>query len=151
MLNSISDNFVVLVYFYLRELRRQLFGRYRRRRSRSRSMSPYRHGHGDRSRSGHGYGGGRDDDRSRRNVDKERRARSRSPRRRGRSTSPAGSRRDRSPVRENSEERRAKIEQWNREREKAETGNNDVSHDVIDNHAKDLADNGEDYFGHPNQ
>ncbi|CAO2839405.1 unnamed protein product [Amaranthus hypochondriacus] len=133
-----------------RELKRQLFGRYRRRRSRSRSMSPYRHGHGDRSRSGHGYGGGRDDDRGRRNVDKERRARSRSPRQRGRSRSPGG-RRDRSPVRENSEERRAKIEQWNREREKAETGNNDVSHDVIDNHANDLADNGEDYNGHPNQ
>ncbi|GAB2269257.1 hypothetical protein Dimus_004182, partial [Dionaea muscipula] len=37
-------------------------------------------------------------------------------RRRGRSRSPGG-RRERSPAREGSEERRAKIEQWNREKE----------------------------------
>ncbi|XP_057548289.1 splicing factor U2af small subunit B-like [Amaranthus tricolor] len=134
-----------------RELRRQLFGRYRRRRSRSRSASPHRqYGHGDRPRSGRGYGGGRDDDRSRRYGDRERRGRSRSPGRRGRSRSPAG-RRDRSPVRENSEERRAKIEQWNREREQGETGNNDVSHDADDNPRNGSVVDEENYYGHPNQ
>lgn len=39
--------------------------------------------------------------------------------------------RDRSPVRESSAERRAKIEQWNREKEQEETGtkNNTKSND----------------------
>ncbi|KAL0915959.1 hypothetical protein M5K25_013431 [Dendrobium thyrsiflorum] len=97
-----------------RELRRKLFGRYRRSmgsRSRSRSPSPqirreYReHDNRERDfrgrRGGDRYGryddGGRHDDGVRR--------RHRSPRR------------SRSPVREGSEERRARIEQWNRERE----------------------------------
>ncbi|KAL5716739.1 hypothetical protein ACHQM5_009866 [Ranunculus cassubicifolius] len=87
-----------------RDLRRQLFGRYRRRhsRSRSRSRSPYRgRSHEERSHES------RRDDRARR--------------RRGRSTSPGG-RRNRTPEREGSAERRAKIEQWNREREQTKTG-----------------------------
>ncbi|KAK9755493.1 hypothetical protein RND81_01G029400 [Saponaria officinalis] len=117
-----------------RELRRQLFGRYRRRRSHSRSHSPRPRGRGmgrgDPSFGGRGYGR-RDDDRGQRYSDKGRRPRSRSPRHRRRSRSPAG-RRDRSPVRENSEERRAKIALWNREKEQADTGNNN-------------ADNGEDH------
>ncbi|KNA10885.1 hypothetical protein SOVF_140170 [Spinacia oleracea] len=141
-----------------RELRRQLFGRYRRRRSRSRSHSPQRHrGHGDRPQGGphggRGYGGrreSRDDDRNQRYNDKGRRPRSRSPGHRGRS--PVG-RRDRSPVRdrENSEERRAKIEQWNRERDQPDTVNNDdVSRDANDNHANGV-DNGDDYYDNPQQ
>lgn len=133
-----------------RELRRQLFGRYRRRRSRSRSHSPQRHrGHGDRPQGGRGYGR-REDDRNQRYHDKGRRPRSRSPGHRGRSRSPAG-RRDRSPVRENSEERRAKIEQWNRERDQGDTGNNDVSHDANEKHANGFVDDGEDYYDHPQQ
>ncbi|KAK1309640.1 Splicing factor U2af small subunit B [Acorus calamus] len=112
-----------------RELRRQLFGRYRRRHSRSRSRSPPRHrSHGDRP---HGGGAGRGHGRhydggDRYRDDRGRRPRSRSPggRKRGRSQSPGG-RRNRSPVREGSAERRAKIEQWNREKEQKESGNND--------------------------
>ncbi|GER57103.1 splicing factor U2af small subunit A [Striga asiatica] len=104
-----------------RELRRQLFGRYRRRhsRSRSRSRSPYRHkSYEERSHSSRGHGR-RHDDRDY-HESRSRRHRSTSPsRRRGRSRSPGG-RRNRSPVREGSEERRAKIEQWNREKEEAE-------------------------------
>ncbi|KVH90692.1 splicing factor U2af small subunit B-like [Cynara cardunculus var. scolymus] len=106
-----------------RELRRQLFGRYRRRHSRSpsRSRSPYRHrsyderGHGSRSHSR------RYDDRDRdyHHESRSRRHRSTSPlHRRERSRSSEG-RRHHSPVREGSEERRAKIEQWNRQREQA--------------------------------
>ncbi|CAI9105543.1 OLC1v1004482C1 [Oldenlandia corymbosa var. corymbosa] len=105
-----------------RELRRQLFGRSRRRHSRSRSRSPYRHrSHEDRS---HRHSR-RQDERDYHHDSRSRRRRSDSPeRRRGRtrSRSPAG-RRDRSPVRDGSEERRARIEQWNREREEAEAGN----------------------------
>lgn len=110
-----------------RELRRRLFGRYRRHsysRSRSRSVSPYRDGdkhryYEDRPR-GHG-GRGHDrryDDVDERDGHRGRRTRSRSPggRRRGRSRS-YSPRRNRSPIREGSAERRAKIEQWNRERE----------------------------------
>nr|QEX51156.1 splicing factor U2af small subunit B-like isoform X1 [Cymbidium ensifolium]QEX51237.1 splicing factor U2af small subunit B-like isoform X2 [Cymbidium ensifolium]QEX51242.1 splicing factor U2af small subunit B-like isoform X3 [Cymbidium ensifolium] len=101
-----------------RELRRQLFGRSHRRhsRSRSRSHSPHRRrSFEDRRR--HQY-----DDRDRQHDDRGRRPRSRSPgHRRGRS-SPVG-RKNRSPVREGSAERRAKIEQWNREREEAEQSN----------------------------
>ncbi|XP_019453322.1 PREDICTED: splicing factor U2af small subunit B-like isoform X1 [Lupinus angustifolius] len=107
-----------------RDLRKRLFGRNRRfhGRSGSRSQSPPRNRkHEERSHSGrssdrrdydrhHGHHGSRD-----------RLPRSRSPQRRGRrSRSPAG--RDRS-VRENSEERRAKIAQWNREKELADSGN----------------------------
>ncbi|XP_011094422.1 splicing factor U2af small subunit B-like [Sesamum indicum] len=98
-----------------RELRQQLFRRSRRRhdRSRSRSHSPHHHNYEER------HGSGRRGDH--RHHDRGRRPRSRSPgRRRGRSRSPGG-RRNRSPVRESSAERRAKIEQWNKEREEAES------------------------------
>ncbi|KAK3443829.1 splicing factor U2af small subunit B [Eucalyptus grandis] len=107
-----------------RELRRQLFGRYRRRhsRSRSRSRSPYRH----RSYEEHSYGGRgyrRRHDEYDYHDSRSRRHRSTSPgHRRGRSRSPQG-RRNASPVREGSEERRARIEQWNREREWQENAN----------------------------
>ncbi|KAH9623788.1 hypothetical protein KSS87_022850 [Heliosperma pusillum] len=113
-----------------RELRRQLFGRYKRRRSRSRSHSPRPRGRGEGrggGAGGRGYGR-RDDDRGQRYPDKGRRPRSRSPAgHRGRSRSPPG-RRARSPVRENSEERRAKIALWNKEKEQAHTGNNNAQH-----------------------
>ncbi|CAA2995011.1 splicing factor U2af small subunit B-like [Olea europaea subsp. europaea] len=107
-----------------RELRHQLYGRLRRRHSRSRSRSPYRHrsyedrSHGSRSRSR------RYDDDWDYHESRRKRHRSSSPsRRRGRSRSPGGKRYN-SPVREGSEERRAKIEQWNREREEAARSNN---------------------------
>ncbi|CAI0408118.1 unnamed protein product [Linum tenue] len=123
-----------------RELRRQLFGRNRRRNSRSRSRSPPRHrGHDDRPPHGGPHHGGRsfgrrDDDRGH-HLERGgggRRPRSRSPPGRrggGRSRSPVGGgRRNRSPpmmreMRESSAERRAKIEQWNREREQPEPDN----------------------------
>ncbi|XP_063947588.1 splicing factor U2af small subunit B isoform X2 [Daucus carota subsp. sativus] len=92
-------------------------GRYRSRHSRSRSRSPYRHrSYDDRSHSSrHGR---RYEDRD--HHESRRKYRSISPERRsGRSRSP-GARKHRSPVREGSEERRAKIEQWNRERDQAE-------------------------------
>lgn len=115
-----------------RELRRQLYGRYRSRHSRSRSRSPYRHKSYDDRHYGRSHSGRRYDDRDSYYESRSRRHRSTSPdHRRGRSRSPGG-RRDRSPVREGSEERRAKIEQWNREKEEAEragaqtdAGNND--------------------------
>uniref|UniRef100_A0A0D6QXY2 C3H1-type domain-containing protein n=1 Tax=Araucaria cunninghamii TaxID=56994 RepID=A0A0D6QXY2_ARACU len=114
-----------------RELRRQLFGRYRRyyshSRSQSRSISPPRRssdrhrGYDDRPHGGRGYGR-RYDDREYpgyRDDRHGRRPRSRSPgHRRGRSRS-RSPRRNRSPAREGSAERRAKIEQWNREKEQA--------------------------------
>ncbi|XP_044481237.1 splicing factor U2af small subunit B-like isoform X1 [Mangifera indica] len=107
-----------------KDLRRRLFGRNRRRRShsRSRSRSPHKHrGYEERSHGGRGSSR-RDDERDHRYHDRGRRPRSRSPGRKvGRSRSP-GSRRNRSPVRESSAERRAKIEQWNREKEEAESG-----------------------------
>ncbi|KAJ0234707.1 Splicing factor U2af small subunit B [Hirschfeldia incana] len=93
-----------------RELRRKLFGRYRRSyrrvsrsrsRSRSRSISPRRK-RGDRDVRGHDRRGKGSSDRSERHD----RRRHGSPRR------------SRSPVvRQGSEERRARIEQWNRERD----------------------------------
>jgi len=118
-----------------RDLRRKLYGHSASRRyhgrSRSRSPPPQRRGHRDRDdyhrdrddyrRGGGGGGGGgrgrgsrhdRYDDgggrggRPDRYDDGGRRRRGSPPPRRGRS-----------PVRESSEERRAKIEQWNRERE----------------------------------
>ncbi|KAG2617524.1 splicing factor U2af small subunit B-like isoform X1 [Panicum virgatum] len=117
-----------------RDLRRKLYGHSASRRyhgrSRSRSPPPQRRGHRDRDdyhrdrddyrRGGGGGGGGRgrgsrhdryDDGGGRggrpdRYDDGGRRRRGSPPPRRGRS-----------PVRESSEERRAKIEQWNRERE----------------------------------
>ncbi|KAG2674505.1 hypothetical protein I3760_13G140000 [Carya illinoinensis] len=121
-----------------RELRRQLFGRYRRRHSRSRSRSPYRHrSYEERSHGSHGSGR-KYDERDRYYESRSRRHRSDSPghkRERSRSRSPGG-RRNHSPVREGSEERRAKIEQWNREREQQQDnsskvdnyGNNDGSY-----------------------
>ncbi|GAB4856499.1 hypothetical protein Ancab_014414 [Ancistrocladus abbreviatus] len=132
-----------------RELRRQLFGRYRRRRSRSRSHSPHRHrGYGDRPHGGRGYGdrphggrgyGRREDERSQRYSDRGRRPRSRSP----------GGRRDRSPVRESSAERRAKIEQWNREKEQAESGKNDGGLDDNDSNVNNFVQNGAEYDDYP--
>ncbi|KAF7818733.1 splicing factor U2af small subunit B-like [Senna tora] len=108
-----------------RELRKRLFGRNRRwqGRSRSRSRSPPRHrNYDDRSHSGRGSGR-RDYDRQHGHSGRNRLPRSRSPRRRSnRSRSPVG--RDRSPIRESSAERRAKIEQWNREKELEVSGNN---------------------------
>jgi len=117
-----------------RDLRRKLYGHSASRRyhgrSRSRSPPPQRRGHRDRDdyhrdrddyrRGGGGGGGGRgrgsrhdryDDGGGRggrhdRYDDGGRRRRGSPPPRRGRS-----------PARESSEERRAKIEQWNRERE----------------------------------
>ncbi|KAK4771088.1 hypothetical protein SAY87_031620 [Trapa incisa] len=93
-----------------RDLRRRLFGRYRgfKVRSRSRSSSPPR-GHRrdydrrERDRDGNYYRGGHGRRSSRERHEKDRKKRSRS--------------RSKSPVREGSEERRARIEQWNRERE----------------------------------
>ncbi|KAL0336977.1 UNVERIFIED_CONTAM: Splicing factor U2af small subunit B [Sesamum calycinum] len=112
---------------WLLELRQQLFRKSRRRhgRSRSRSHSPRHHNYDGR------HGSGRRGDH--RHHDRGRRPRSRSPgRRNGRSRSPGG-RRNRSPVRESSAERRAKIEQWNKEREAESAIDNsnrsdDVSH-----------------------
>ncbi|KAL3736503.1 splicing factor U2af small subunit B [Eucalyptus grandis] len=101
-----------------RELRRRLFGRYSYRgyrgaRSRSRSMSPTRHRrehdrrereHKDRDYRGNGRrGSGERYDKHERDGGGRRRH--------------GSPRRSRSPVREGSEERRARIEQWNRERE----------------------------------
>ncbi|CAE6075134.1 unnamed protein product [Arabidopsis arenosa] len=103
-------------------LRRQLYGRYKNRHSHSRSRSPYRHrSHEDRSHERHSRSRRYDDDDGE-SRSRSRRYRSNSPRhRRGRrsrsrSISPGG-RRQRSPVRDGSEERRGKIEQWNREKE----------------------------------
>ncbi|KAG8648639.1 splicing factor U2af small subunit B [Manihot esculenta] len=108
-----------------RELRRRLFGRSRRRRSRSRSHSPNKLRGYDERLHGNRSSGRRDDDRDHYH-ERGRRHRSRSPGRRGgRSRSPAGRRNRSPPARESSVERRAKIEQWNREREQAEFGNKD--------------------------
>ncbi|XP_022142994.1 splicing factor U2af small subunit B-like [Momordica charantia] len=95
-----------------KDLRRKLFGRYRgyrRSRSRSRSLSP-------RNR--------KDYDRRERDFrDRDFRGNGRSKERYDRYDRDGGRRRhgsprrSRSPVREGSEERRARIEQWNRERE----------------------------------
>ncbi|KAL0793191.1 hypothetical protein Bca101_064568 [Brassica carinata] len=89
-----------------RELRRKLFGRYRRSYRRgSRSISPRRERGDVRDGDRHGR---RSSDRSERHDDRDGGGRRRhgSPRR---SRSPVG--------REGSEERRARIEQWNRERD----------------------------------
>ncbi|GMY15887.1 splicing factor U2af small subunit B-like [Fagus crenata] len=117
-----------------RELRRQLFGRYRRRhsRSRSRSRSPYRHHSYEERSHGGGRGSGKKyDERDHYHESRSRRHKSVSPghrRGRSRSRSPRG-RKNRSPVREGSEERRAKIEQWNREREQQQEIASKVNHD----------------------
>ncbi|XP_022752612.1 LOW QUALITY PROTEIN: splicing factor U2af small subunit A-like [Durio zibethinus] len=98
-----------------RELRHQLFGSYRRRQSYSRSRSPHKHrsSHEERSYGGRGH--------SRRHDDRDNYHESRS--RRHRSTSPGG-KRNCSLVHEGSEERPAKIEQWNRQREQRENAKN---------------------------
>ncbi|KAM7259798.1 hypothetical protein ACFE04_008769 [Oxalis oulophora] len=111
-----------------RELRRKLFGRYRDRgykRSRSRSVSPRRRDHRDRDdrdykvrdsreRGDRGSRGDYRENGRRNGGDRyERRDRDGGRRRHG---SPAKSK-SRSPVREGSEERRKRIEQWNREKE----------------------------------
>lgn len=99
-----------------KDLRRKLFGRFRRfrggrSRSRSRSLSPLPPPP-PRSRRYDDRGNGRRyDDRDYRSSDRDER---RGGVRRTRSRSP---RRNRSPVRDGSVERRARIEQWNRERE----------------------------------
>lgn len=122
-----------------RELRRQLFGRSRRRYSRS----PQRNrNYEEPSHGGRGFGR-RDDDRDHPHHDRGRRPRSRSPGQRGRGRSPR-ERRNRSPVRESSVERRAKIEQWNREREQAEVTDKNGNGDIDDN-KNDMALNGERY------
>ncbi|KAK1266703.1 Splicing factor U2af small subunit A [Acorus gramineus] len=104
-----------------RDLRRKLFGRYRHRsrpsRSRSRSVSPGRkrddrrggdyRDHREHRGDYRGGSGGR-------RGGESRSGRYENDGGRGRYGSP---RRNRSPVREGSEERRARIEQWNRERE----------------------------------
>ncbi|KAK8969472.1 Splicing factor U2af small subunit A [Platanthera guangdongensis] len=89
-----------------RDLRRKLFGRYRRSMgSRSRSPSPHhRREYREYDIRERDIRGGRSSDRHGRYDDGGRR-RYRSPRH------------SRSPVRDGSEERRARIEQWNRERE----------------------------------
>ncbi|MBA0800311.1 hypothetical protein Gohar_010753 [Gossypium harknessii] len=107
------------------ELRRQLFGRSKRRRSHSRSRSPNRRrsSHDERPHGSRDHGR-RYNDRDNYHESRSRRHRSTSPgHRRGRSRSPGG-KRNHSPIREGSEERRAKIEQWNREREQQENANN---------------------------
>jgi splicing factor U2AF subunit len=127
-----------------RELRRQLFGRNRRRRSRSRSHSPDRHrGHEERPHGGRGLNR-REDDREHHN-ERGRRPRSRSPARRGGRSSPGG-RRNRSPVRESSAERRAKIEKWNREKEQTDSGGRgDSRNPENDRDNSDFAENGGHY------
>ncbi|XP_031110950.1 splicing factor U2af small subunit B-like [Ipomoea triloba] len=99
-----------------RELRRKLFGRYRRfRKSRSRSRSASPHNRRDRDR------------REYRDYRERERDDYRAGRRHGRHESDSGRRRhespklSRSPIREGSEERRARIEQWNREREERQS------------------------------
>ncbi|KAK6936156.1 RNA recognition motif domain [Dillenia turbinata] len=115
-----------------RELRRQLFGKYRPRHNRSRSRSPHKHrSHEEqthRSRYGHSR---RYDDREHHHDSRSWRRRSISPNHRsGRSRSP-GERR-KSPAREGSAERRAKIEQWNREKEQAKQANQANAEGCID-------------------
>ncbi|KAI5068712.1 hypothetical protein GOP47_0017057 [Adiantum capillus-veneris] len=115
-----------------RELRKKLFGNHRRHsRSRSRSHSPHREydrcdrSHDDYYPHGGGRGGRYGGDERRYDLD-DRRYRRRDDERgyspAGRRRSPAGYR-NRSPVREGSAERRAKIEQWNREREQLQHSN----------------------------
>ncbi|CAA0830396.1 Splicing factor U2af small subunit B [Striga hermonthica] len=118
-----------------RELRQQLFRKRRSRhdRSRSRSRSPrlrnYEGRHGSSRRGEHGG-----------HHDRSRKARSRSPSRR----------RNRSPIRESSVERRAKIEQWNREREEGEPDRDRHNGKKDDGNSKedkrDLSENGNESY-----
>jgi len=114
------------MYVVYRDLRHQLFGKNHRRHSRSRS--PYRHrSHEERSHRSHSR---KHDDRDHHHESRSRRHKSTSPaHRRGRSRSP-GRRRHRSPVRDGSEERRARIEQWNREKEEQDPGNKTKAEDI---------------------
>ncbi|XP_065865650.1 splicing factor U2af small subunit B-like [Euphorbia lathyris] len=109
-----------------RELRHQLFGRYgrRRSRSRSRSRSPHRH----RSHEEYYYGSRgssrKYDDREHYYESRSSRRRTISPEhRRGRSRSPGGKR----SVRDGSEERRARIAEWNKEREQQQENAKNVN------------------------
>ncbi|XP_019101854.1 PREDICTED: splicing factor U2af small subunit B-like [Camelina sativa] len=122
--------------------RRQLYGRYKNRHSHSRSRSPYRHrSHEDRSHERHSHSRRHEVDDDSESRSRSRRYRSKSPRhRRGRrsrsrSRSPGG-RRQRSPVREGSEERRARIEQWNREKGEQEIANNRANDNCSDGYMK---------------
>uniref|UniRef100_A0A0D6QRF3 C3H1-type domain-containing protein n=1 Tax=Araucaria cunninghamii TaxID=56994 RepID=A0A0D6QRF3_ARACU len=119
-----------------RELRRKLFGRYRRyrsgmSRSRSRSLSP---GHRPRRYEDRGNGrrsGDRDyrDDDGRRSKSGDRDYRDDRDDRRGRRPRSRSPRRNRSPpARDSSAERRARIEQWNREREAQDATSYDSGH-----------------------
>ncbi|PRQ33244.1 putative transcription factor C3H family [Rosa chinensis] len=129
-----------------RELRRELFRSYRRRhsRSRSRSRSPYRHrSYEERPHGSHGHSRRYDDgdwypERRNRTVSP---GRSRRERSRSRSTE-RRRRRNPSPVREGSEERRAKIEQWNREREQNEIASKVTSVRSDNGHAQTENQNG---------
>ncbi|KAM1056367.1 hypothetical protein ACFX13_030525 [Malus domestica] len=125
-----------------RELRRELFGSYKRRhsRSRSRSRSPYGHrSYEERSHRSRGHSR-RYDDEDRYPESWSRRNKTVSPGRRkgrSRSRSPGRRRRNQSPVREGSEERRAKIEQWNREREQDENASKvNIDRSNINGHAQ---------------
>ncbi|KAL6496307.1 hypothetical protein OROGR_029565 [Orobanche gracilis] len=111
-----------------KELRHQLFRKSRGRhgRSRSRSHSPRHRNYEDRRDSGRSGGDHRHHDRGRR-PPPGRNAGYRSRR----SRSPDG-RRSRSPVRENSAERRAKIELWNKEKEEAESAIDNNSNKIDD-------------------
>ncbi|XAR60088.1 hypothetical protein NMG60_11033331 [Bertholletia excelsa] len=138
-----------------RELRHQLFGRYHRRHShsRSRSRSPYRHrSYDERSHGSRGHGR-RYDDKDYYYETRSRRHRSTSPgHRRGRSRSPGGRRR--SPSREGSEERRAKIEQWNREKEQAEQARKAAAaayNNNNENNGNGYTPNGDQYYGNQQQ
>ncbi|KAI5666531.1 hypothetical protein M9H77_16384 [Catharanthus roseus] len=126
-------------------LERQLYGkRYHRRRYRSRSRSPHRHrSHEERS---HRHSRRYDDRDAYESRSRRRRSTSPGRRARSRSRSPGG-RRDRSPVREGSEERRAKIAQWNREREETEAANKAGahSHDQNESGNNGHAQNGDHY------
>ncbi|KAM3398056.1 splicing factor U2af small subunit B [Capsicum galapagoense] len=128
-----------------RELRHHLFGRYRRRHSRSRSRSPYRHrSHEVCSHRSHSR---KYDDRDYYHESRSRRHTTSPGHRRGRSRSPRG-RRDRSPSRDSSEERRARIEQWNREKEEAEHTNRTNADDTNYNNKNNemgYAQNGDGY------
>ncbi|XP_010539033.1 PREDICTED: splicing factor U2af small subunit A [Tarenaya hassleriana] len=111
-----------------RELRRKLFGRYRRSyrrgsRSRSRSISPRgRRDHERRDRNKDYQDRDRDREFYRHGNGKRSSDRSDRPERDGGRRRHGSPRRSRSPVREGSEERRARIEQWNREREEKQDG-----------------------------
>ncbi|KAL6514389.1 hypothetical protein OROHE_019131 [Orobanche hederae] len=111
------------------ELRHQLFRKSRGRhgRSRSRSHSPRHRNYEDRRDSGRSGGDHRHHDRGRR-PPPGRNAGYRG----GRSRSPDGRRSRRSPVRENSAERRAKIELWNKEKEEAESAIDNSSNKIDD-------------------